>query len=271
MPSRSGARSGETATTGVAPGCLDAVVSGLAVSDITADTAQVDVSVEADNTTVRPVYWRLYDLDAGSVLVSTTTITPPGGSFQLSLSGKRHRLEASLEEHLPAGTTRAVTFSTAEGAAITQEPAEFPLAGGTEISFVACAEHEDLLVTLHDGDGLLSRYQVDVLPALPPPVVPSFAGSSYTTASLCGTVVAGNSVTTQTATNAAGYYLATEQDYALFQANSNTGEITVNALGANEFESLPTGAVQLYGLRLVGENTNGQDSLQVAVQYRETC
>ena len=278
--------SGEPVQLGEGLGCLSVAVSKFEIS--ASDTTTMSARITVERSTSNPtIHFRWRQVGSPHWPIGTSVIFASGETMKVvSLTGltegAEYEAEASTDQHYPPAITRRITFTAGDmdSATIDNRVLETHLLEDTGVGLEACAEHEDTVITLHGDDGKeLNRYLVDVLPAntptptptpsptptaTPVPAPPAFS-ANYAAVTLSGTIASGDSVIRRTATNSPSYELATEQDYALFSV-SNTGAITVNTLGANEFAALASGAVKLYTVRLVASNQDGQDSIVVAVQ-----
>ena len=271
--------SGESSVLGAGLGCLDAVVSGVQVDDIDADSALLNVTLDRRATvTAVEVLWR-WTTDGDSVTSSTPNVTSTTATIPLdSLAAGSYRVDVSLDPHFPAANTRTVTFTTgdAESGTSDNRSQELHMPEGTGVRLVACGEHEDVAVTLHDGDGReLARYLVDVLAAIPTPVAAAANNPPvFRPAHLARYVCVGDDMdaadyfdggerldSSVAATDPDGHTLSyslapdgDRLDYALF-AISRSGAITVSRLGADDNSGLT--ADRLYSFVVVADDLNG--------------
>ena len=159
---------------------------------------------------------------------------------------------------------------------------EFHLASGTGIGLIGCHEDEDVLVTLHTGEGEeLQRYVVDVLSAPAPtatPAPPAFP-SGYVVARVAVVDVAsrdlyfagGESVATVTASGGTAPFTyglapaAGSLDFVFFDVDQGTGAVTVSAAGADDHAGLEVDKIYTFEVRV--EDANGLSAQTgVAVQ-----
>ena len=176
---------GAASALGEGLGCLDAVVDGLTVSNITATSADITISFDKESGSAVTVHYRQYrgSEAAGSGRFESITgdsiVRTRGGLT----TGAVYRYEASTDEHFPLAITRSVTWTAGEADSGTSDhrDEELHMLEDTGVELIACREHEDVLVSLHgDGGKELNRYLVDVLPAsTPTPTPPATTPAAY--------------------------------------------------------------------------------------------
>ena len=158
-------------------GCLDFAVVSLAATDVGATSVILAGEVErapgvgAVTAHIRARReggeWGGYDtlpVPAADTGFTSTLTTSPAGVWHV---------EASDTDKFRETSTRRTRVDTIAGTATADEEAEgLRLPEGMGIGVVACAEHDDVLVTLHgEGGAELNRYTVDIGP--PPTATPT--------------------------------------------------------------------------------------------------
>ena len=277
--------SGQAIPLGEGLGCLDAVVSDLSVSNITGSTATVTLTLDPPAGSIVRVYWRRYAVSSGPPsLVSYTDLSLTPHTYSLSglTSGREYRFDAATDEHFPSAIARSITFTAgdADSATSDSKEEEVHLLEDTGVTLVACDQHEDVAITLHGGGVELNRYLVNILPAAAVNAAPVF-DAAYTTRRVCvdtstttkalllsgdesvGAAVSGTDADGDTLT-----YTLLGQDsdaYFYFAIATSTGQISVNAAGANDTSGLGLEAV--YPVVVKAEDGNGGAArVLVAVQ-----
>ena len=189
-------------------------------------------------------------------------------------------------------TTRRISVNTIAGTATTDDqPGQTMLLPDSRVEMLACAEHDDVLVSLHGRDGSeLARYYVDIGPApsptpRPTPTLPPDAG--HATRRVCvdddasravyldGGESAGAAITAADFGGrlAAPLTLATLTDASPgaghvyhFDAAVSAGavQLTVNSLGASDTQGLDD--AQVYPVRLTARDGTGAEArLEVGI------
>ncbi len=249
-------------------GCVNAVVSGIAITNLSADSGLAAISVDygsySPGDTLR-IYYRIYRTmetrRTANILGALVTVPSSGAlTYTINLSAAdgpgRYYIDASLDGHFPAITTQRVYFLHRDGedpsVTVSRED-EMHLLKDTGIELAGCHERGEVLVTLHgDGGGELNRYFVDVLEAatptpVPTAVVPPDFGADYAALRFCadaatprGSVLSGGEeVGTLTGSGGPGLVYSLggagdDRDYAFFEIDASTGSITVSDLGADD-------------------------------------
>ena len=284
----------QPATLGRATGCLDSAVSFITADNIDDTSGRVTFTVDYGShaaSETLTVYHRIYEEGqipgqgtSGSVDVTVPVSGPLTGTVTYTglNTGVRQYIEASTSQNFPHEATQYLSFVPEVGGiavAVTGEE-EFHLVAGTGIGLIGCHEHEDVLVTLHGGEGEeLRRYVVDVLSAPPAtPAPPAFA-SGYVAASVAVVDAASRdlyfagdeSVATVAATGGTAplaYGLAPwadSLDFVFFDVNGSTGAVTVSDAGADDHAGLEVDQIYTFEVRV--EDANGLSAQTgVAVQ-----
>lgn len=255
--------SGQVSVLGEGLGCLDAVVSGLVVETVSATEVALGVTLHKEAGVSATLYYQFYadgearysDPQTYTVTGSTATLRPSGAGVGLA-EGVAYRADVSTNSHLPRAITRSVTWTGGDEDSGTSDvrEEEIHLVEGTGVALIACAEAEDVAVTLHgDAGAELNRYLVDVLPeptavpATATPVANPVFDPAYTSLRFCPDsatppamqLSGGETVGTVTATGTGtlAYALAPDgesRDFAFFEIDSGTGGISVSDAGADD-------------------------------------
>ena len=287
----------QTATLGRATGCLDSAVSSITADHIDDTSAIVTFTIDYGSRVAGEtltVYHRIYEEGqtpgeglAGTVAdvaVPATGLLTGTVSYTSLNTGVRQHIEASTFQHFPHEATWYISFVPQDGgpAVVVTREEEFHLASGTGIGLIGCHEDEDVLVTLHTGEGEeLQRYVVDVLSAPAPkatPAPPAFP-SGYVVARVAVVDVAsrdlyfagGESVATVTASGGTAPFTyglapaAGSLDFVFFDVDQGTGAVTVSAAGADDHAGLEVDKICTFEVRV--EDANGLSAQTgVAVQ-----
>ena len=280
----------QAATLGRATGCLDSAVSSITADHIDDTSAIVTFTIDYGSRVAGEtltVYHRIYEegQTPGEGLAGTVDVAVPATglltgtvSYTSLHTGVRQYIEASTSQHFPHEATHYISFVPEDGGAavvVTGED-DFHLAAGTGIGLIGCHEDEDVLVTLHSGDGKeLQRYVVDVQSAPPPtpaptptPAPPGFP-SGHVVARVAVVDVAsrdlyfagGESVATVAATGGTSpvtYSLAPGDGslaFVFFDVDQGTGAVTVSAAGADDHAGLEVDQIYTFEVRV--EDANG--------------
>ena len=262
----------QRATIGRSTGCLDSAVTFISLDAIDATggsaTFTVDYGSHGDGETLT-VHHRRYEegQTPGEGVAGTVDLTvPASGALTANVdytgleTGVRQYVEASTSGDFPHQATTSVSFVPEESevfvvTVVEELPhEEFHLAADTGVGLVGCHEGEDVLVALYTADGEeLESYVVDVLPAGPVPDAPNGVpvfSSTYYARHVCvdragsrtdyfdgGEGLQGGSVVaTDPDSDTLEYSLAVfgeSLDYAYFDVNAATGEISVSRIGAD--------------------------------------
>lgn len=290
--------SGAAVSLGEGLGCLDAVVSGLTVDDVTDTTATLTATLDRETVTFYWLYWhRPYPADGEPHATNPAqqiSSASQSRTFTGLTEGTKYRVDASTDLHFPSAITRTVTFTAGDPDSGTTDDREeeVHLVEGTGVTLKACDDHEDVVVSIHGDDGAeLNRYLVDILPAAatptPGPSAPLIGqyvsrrvcavattsragyfdgdetvGASFT-ATVDGTALPSTSTT---------YALLSDgsADYAFFDV-SDSGQLSVSDLGADDDSGLD--ASRLYGfvLQVTDTQTGLTGRANVAVQVGLNC
>ena len=190
--------SGESMTLGHGQGCLAWAVNMLEVGAITGAGSQK--SVQIDGTIDRGtedggvvVHYRSFPDGRLSLALVGEVAVPPGDTdFSFSYSIQENGIsvfEAGDDERFPEPTTRRIRVNVSDVGTATvdaeSEEIKFPRDGG--IGLIACAEDDDVAVSLHDSEGeQLNSYLVDIYPDDPrPTVVPPQTTEPYVAIRVC--------------------------------------------------------------------------------------
>ena len=258
---------GEVDVLGEGLGCLDAVVSGVDITNITdtSATVEVDLDRETDSTT-KTVYWRRYESDSEPpVAGNSITTTTATAAIVLSalVAGDVHRVDVSMDDRFPVAVTRTVTFTSGStlAAPFDHRGREVALPQGIGVALLACAETDDAIITLHGRDGTeLNRYRVDVM-----------ASSTAWTMRPTGEATSRAVTATSSDGDTLSYALGVEDpnEHYFFFGVSSSGQITVDGGGANDTSGLDDDRVYPIVLTAIDGN-GGRGRITVAVQLDAT-
>ena len=190
--------SGEAITLGHGQGCLDWAVNRLEVGAITGTGQSRSVRIDGtiDRSTEQgpvEVHWQTFPEDDPSQLLENSVTVGSGDtdfdfSATIQINGTTV-FAASDDARFPEPTTRRITVDVSDAGTATvdaeSEEVKFPRDGG--VGLIACAEDDDVPVSLHDREGEeLNRYLVDIYPDDPrPTVVPPQTTEPYVAIRVC--------------------------------------------------------------------------------------
>ena len=187
------AGSGETESLGRGLGCQDWAVSEL--SAVVASETEFSVNGAIDRgafTGDADVYLRrraAADPAWGATATVTVSTGDSGFDQAYTVASGTHHVEASADDDFPSAITRAIVVDT-EGTAASDEAAqELLMLQDTGVGLIACAEEQDVLLTLHGDEGEeLNRYLVDIgaaPTATPVPTATPDPDAGYTSRRVC--------------------------------------------------------------------------------------
>lgn len=225
---------GQAVGLGKGLGCLEAVVSGLHVRDITDTSATASFTLDHDRNALTKVYWRRYQAEqfGGSAFVNAVEVGGESRTVTVSglTKGDAYRLDVSADWHFPKAITRSVTFTAgdADSSGSDYREEEVHLVKGAGVTLVACAETQDIIVTLHgEGGRELNRYVVDIQAAGPTPTHSPPETKGHVTRRVCVDAMGGR----------ANYLDGGEKVGPAFTASdfdlSGTASYTLSALGSD--------------------------------------
>ena len=280
--------SGETSILGEGLGCLEAVVSGVDVTNITDNSALIEIELDRQSTgTGLDVHWHLTQTGVNPVENVETGVTGDSTNIPLSsLAGGTYRIGVSLNAQFPTAITRTVTFTTGEAESGTSDHRgqDIHVLEDMGVTLIACAEVEDVAITLYGTDDEeLNRYLVDISPpgATPVPTSTPVPGPAFSTAYetlrfcpdaetpradiLTGAEAVGT--VTAAGTGTLAYSLAPDgesRDFAFFEVSS-AGSITVSDSGADNHTGIDGSRLYTFVVRATDDGGRVGEAL-VAVQ-----
>ena len=278
--------SGELMVLGASVGCQDWAVSKLSATT-TAAGYELHVDVDRDNFTgAADVFIRHRDVgtDEWIEYVPLRVSAGSDAGSQSYTSTTTQEVEASSDDNFPIALTRFITIDINAGTATTDEEVEsIVLIKDTGVALKACSEHDDLMLTLHDGEEELNRYVVDIGPAATATPVPATPipnpvfSPAYETLRFCPDAATppdmqldgGETVGTITATGTGTitYSLAPDgesRDFAFFEIDS-AGAITVSDAGADDHTGINGSRLYTFLVRAIDSAGRVGEAL-VAVQ-----